>query len=466
MKKRGKQLTALVMAGVMAGSLAGCMPTAKTGDSPVETTSAGTAGTETGETTAAGGEEKASSAGLEVNTTDPITLRMNWWGGDSRHQATLEAIKAFEAKYPNITVEAEYEAFTGHEEKVALALKSGAAADVLQLNMDWVFNYSPDGSMFVDMNTLSNIIDLSAYDQADLDYFTTNGVLQALPVSNSGRVFYWNTTMLDKVGVKIPTTLDELYAAGEAFADYEDGSYYPLILKELDWMTIMVYYLQSVYGKPWVENQELQYTAEEIAEGLEWLLTLEEKHVIPSLEVLAGDGSELIDTNQRWIDGHYAGIYMWDSNLKKHKEAAPDFEFAVGDFIKMGDYNGGMMKASMVFAIPKTSEHPAEAAALIQFLFGDPEGAEILGDSRGVPANKNGLAALDLSSSIAAEANAKMVEWTKFKFDPVFERSALKNADGTYFLGMQMLSYKQDTPEHVAAYLMGDINKQLEAAKQ
>lgn len=452
-----RRVSALVLAGVMVGSLAGCMPTAKN-ETTAETTTAGEVQTE-------GSTEPAQAAGNEVNTTDPITLRMNWWGGDSRHQATLDGIKAFEAKYPNIKVEAEYESFTGHEEKVALALKSGSSADVVQLNMDWVFNYSPDGSLFLDLNTMSDIIDLSAYDQTDIDYYTTNGVLQALPASNSGRVFFWNTTRLEAVGVEIPTTLEELYAVGDAFAAYEDGTYYPLILNELDRMTLMVYYLQCVYGKPWVENYELQYSVEQMQEGLEWMNLLEERHVISSLEVLAGDGSELVDTNQRWIDGHYAGMYIWDSNLKKYKESAPGFEFAVGDYINMGEYQGGMTKAAMVFAIPKTSKHPAESAALIQFLFGDPEGAKILGDSRGVPANKNGLAALDLSSSLAAEANAKVMEWTTFKFDPVFERSALKNPDGTYYMGMQMLSYGEDDAAGVAQYLIADINKQLDLAK-
>lgn len=458
-KNRWKQVVALAITGAMTASLAGCMPT----ENSETTAAATTAATEKAESSASA--EPAQASGLKVNTTDPITLRMNWWGGDSRHQATLEGIKAFEAKYPNIKVEAEYESFTGHEEKVALALKSGSAADVIQLNMDWVFNYSPDGSLFLDLNTVSDIIDLSAYDQSDLDYYTTNGVLQALPASNTGRVFFWNATRLKDVGVEIPTTLDELYAVGEAFAAYEDGTYYPLILNELDRMTLMVYYLQCLYGKPWVENNELQYSAEQIQEGLEWISLLEEKHVIPTLEVLAGDGSELVDTNQRWIDGHYAGMYIWDSNLKKYKEAAPGFEFEVGDYIKMGDHKGGMTKAAMVFAIPKTSKYPAESAALIQFLFGDPEGAKILGDSRGVPANINGLAALDLSDSLSAIANKKVMEWTTFKFDPVFERSALKNPDGTYYMAMQMLSYGQEDAKGVAEYLVSDINKQLEMAK-
>lgn len=446
MKKR--KFMAGTLACAIAGSLVGCMPT--------QTAPADTKQEET---------STAAAADLKVNTTDPITLRMNWWGGDNRHKATLEAIRAFEKKYPNIKVEAEYESFTGHEEKVALALKSGSAADVIQLNMDWVFNYSPEGGMFTDLNSLSNVIDLTAYDKTDLDFFTTNGVLQALPVSNTGRVFYWNKTVFDKVGAEIPTTLDELYGAGEKFASYEDGSYYPLVVKELDRMTLMVYYLQCKYGKPWVENNELQYSQEEIEEGMEFLNMLEDKHVIPTLETLAGDGSELIDTNQKWIDGHYAGIYMWDSNLLKHKEAASGFEFTGGDFINMGDYHGGMSKASMVFAIPKTSEHPAEAAALIQFLLGDEEGVKILSDTRGVPANKKALTYLDLSNSVAAAGNEKMAAWTQFKFDPVFERAPLKNADGTYFLTQQMLSYKQADAQECAKILMDGINEQLSAAQ-
>ena len=446
MKKR--KFMAGTLACAIAGSLVGCMPT--------QTAPADTKQEET---------STAAAADLKVNTTDPITLRMNWWGGDSHHKATIEAIRAFEAKYPNIKVEAEYESFTGHEEKVALALKSGSAADVIQLNMDWVFNYSPDGEMFIDLNTLSNVIDLTAYEPSDLDFFTINGKLQAIPVSNTGRVFFWNQTMFDRVGAKIPTTLDELYAAGEKFAFYEDGSYYPLIVKELDRTLLMVYYLQCKYGKPWVENNELQYTQEEISEGMEFLNTLENKHVIPTLEILAGDGSELIDTNQRWIDGHYAGIYMWDCNLLKHKNAAAGFDFVVGDFINMGDYHGGMSKAAMVFAIPKTSEHPAEAAALIQFLLGEKEGIKIMSDIRGIPLNKKAREVLDLSNSVAAIANEKMAAWTQFRFDKVFERAPLKNADGTYFLTQQMLSYKQADAQECAKILMDGINEQLSAAQ-
>ena len=116
-------------------------------------------------------------------------MRLNWWGGDSRNQATLAAIDKFQEKYPNIKVAAEYEAFNGHEEKIALGIKSGNAADVMQLDWSWVSTYSPKGDNFYDLNKVSNILDLDNYTEGDKSVFTINGKLNAIPISNTGRVF-------------------------------------------------------------------------------------------------------------------------------------------------------------------------------------------------------------------------------------------------------------------------------------
>ena len=134
-----------------------------------------------------GTEEPAAPEGLEVDTQTPITLRLNWWGGDSRNQATLAAIDKFQEKYPNIKVAAEYEAFNGHEEKIALGIKSGNAADVMQLDWSWVSTYSPKGDNFYDLNKVSNILDLDNYTEGDKSVFTINGKLNAIPISKIGR---------------------------------------------------------------------------------------------------------------------------------------------------------------------------------------------------------------------------------------------------------------------------------------
>ncbi|MFR2693935.1 MAG: hypothetical protein ACLTBV_28010 [Enterocloster bolteae] len=87
MRKRGKQLVSLILAGALAGSLVGCMPTQskETAAAPAKTQDTKEAENAAGaDPEAAGADtEAAAPADMEVNTTDPITLRFNWWGGDS-----------------------------------------------------------------------------------------------------------------------------------------------------------------------------------------------------------------------------------------------------------------------------------------------------------------------------------------------------------------------------------------------
>ena len=44
----------------------------------------------------------------ESQTAKQVTLRFSWWGDDTRHQATLNAIKLFVYKYPNRRIKAAY----------------------------------------------------------------------------------------------------------------------------------------------------------------------------------------------------------------------------------------------------------------------------------------------------------------------------------------------------------------------
>jgi oligogalacturonide transport system substrate-binding protein len=182
---------------------------------------------------------------------------------------------------------------------------------------------------------------------------------------------------------------------------------------------------------------------------------------MPTLEQVAGDGADLIDTNANWINGKYAGIFLYDTSVVKHAEAVTEGTCELGDFIKMGDYQGGVTKVTQALAISANSEHPAEAAALIQYLMAEEEGVVTLGDTRGIPANKQGLSYLDLSNSAVAAANAKVLAWSQFQLDPTFERSSLTGTDGSFYMALQMASYGElDSTEAAKAVIEG-VNKEL-----
>ena len=82
----------------------------------------------------------------------------------------------------------------GWEEKQALAIQGGNAADVMQINWNWITSYSGNGKNFVNLDEYSDVIDLTQFDQEVLDQCKADGKLMAVPISLTGRLFYWNKT--------------------------------------------------------------------------------------------------------------------------------------------------------------------------------------------------------------------------------------------------------------------------------
>ena len=411
------------------------------------------------------------AAAEDDGSYDECTLTISWWGGDSRHTATQAAVDAFMKAYPGITVETTYSAWDGWEEKMATAFAAGTAQDVNQINWNWITQYDSDGTTFLNLNDYASVIDLSQVDEKYLSMCeASDGSLAGLPISMTGRIFYWDKTTFDEVGCEIPTTLAALKDCGEKFKAYGDD-YYPLALGEYDRMILMVYYLESVYGTDWVTGDTLNYTKDQIVEGLEFIQSLEDAHVIPSIATIAGDGAASLDQNQNWIDGHYAGIFEWDSSASKFQKAVvestnkPNQEFVIGDFIKFGDYNGGFTKISMGLAVSANSAHPKEAAMLINYLLNDPEGIEICATERGIPcsaAAKTVLEEKNLGNALVKEANAKVMDHSKFPLDSKFEHNDLKaNPDGVYYKVFGKLSSDDYDAAAAAKALLDGVNETL-----
>ena len=383
----------------------------------------------------------AASADESLALSDgPVSMTISWWGGDSRHEAYQNAIKEFQAEHTNITIEPTFAAWSGWEEKMAAAFIAGNAQDVCQVNWNWLYNYSADGSKFVDLNTVSKFLDLTQWDDAAMDACYVANSQQCVPVSMTGRIFFWNMTTFNKAGItEVPKSLDDLMAAGKAFKEKLGDDYYPMHLGAYDRMILMVFYLESKYGKDWADpvTSTLNYTEDEIAEGIDFIKSLVDGHVIMPLPTYYGaNGDNAAHQSNEWITGKLAGCFEWDSSATKYADALDEENkagFTVGDEIKFGDYNGGFSKVSMGLAITKTCEHPAEAATLINFLLNEEKGASIMGSECGIPASKAGLAAAQSAGAVkelVAEANGKVMAFVSNQLDPLFESNDLK-ATGT-----------------------------------
>ncbi|MCC8086424.1 MAG: carbohydrate ABC transporter substrate-binding protein, partial [Clostridium sp.] len=92
-------------------------------------------------------------------------------------------------------------------------------------------------------------------------------------------------------------------------------------------------------------------------------------------------------------------------------------------------------------------------------------GARFHGDSRGVPCNAKGLAALDLSDSLAAKANEHVMDWGGYMMDIVFSNSVLSSDDGIFLLTIQSQSYGQMSAEQCADMVIDGVNQAIESLK-
>ena len=412
-------------------------------------------------TSTAASSAAASVAGL---SSDPVTLTMSWWGGESRHNAYQEAIKAFSAEHSTITVNPTFAAWSGWEDTMSTKFAGGVAEDVCQINWNWLYNYSKSGQTFIDLNSVSDYLDLTQWDEAKLAACNVANAQQCVPVSMTGRIFYWNKTTFDKAGISFPTTLDELMAAGKTFQEKLGDDYYPLHLGAYDRMILMVFYLESKYGKDWADpaTSTLNYTEDEIAEGIDFIKSLVDGHVMMNLKTYYSANSDTAThQSNEWITGKIAGIFEWDSAASKYSSALDDANkdgFTVGEEIKFGDNNGGFSKVSMGLAITKTSKCVAEAATLINFLLNEEKGASIMGSECGIPASKAGLGYAQAAGAVkdlVAEANAKVMAFTTNKLDPLFENNDLKaSGTGIYQEVFDNIDYGDQTPEEAVETLL------------
>jgi oligogalacturonide transport system substrate-binding protein len=396
---------------------------------------------------------------------DNVEIRMSWWGGDSRHEATAAALKKFTEKYPNIKVKPEFTGWTGHLEKISTQIAGGTEADLLQINWNWLTIFSKRGDGFADLNDYKDIIDLSQWNEEMLSAGTMGDKLCGLTVSITGRVFFLNKTTFDKAGVAIPKTWDALIAAANIFKAKLGEEYYPFdATRQNAWLMSVLLATQQT-GKSFIdpETNKIAWTEDELAEALSFYQKLVDEGVLKSLKEGAAEGEVQLHEKKEWMEGKLAGSYEWDSTYNKYNDPIENGELVPVSTLRTKDAvsEGMFRKPAMMFAISKNSKHPKEAATLLNFLLNDPDAIKILGTSRGIPASKKAEALLtkeNLIDPTVAAAHEIIVKGEAPPISPYFEHFKLLDL---YEKTLEEMAYNKISADKAAANIINDGNRIL-----
>lgn len=319
-------------------------------------------------------------------------LRFAWWGGNARHQATLKAIAAFESLNPGVNVKAEYMGFGGYLERLTTQIAGGSEPDVMQINWAWLAMFSRRGRGFTDLAPFKPLLALDQFDADEVQSGVVHGHLNAMPVSYTARVLLWNAATFERLGLALPASWDDVFAAGPVFRARLGDRAFPLDGELYDMILLTQAYMHQRHGTPYIDPARSQ-VAMSPAIAVEWVQLyrrIVDQHVATPLKLRASLGGAEKPTEQQpdWVVGNWAGNYTWDSVIGLRTSTLDKRQrLALGAFPTLPQArNSGMFgRPALMFAVGRNSKQPELAARLVAFLTSDVRAAEHLGRTRGVP---------------------------------------------------------------------------------
>ncbi len=374
-----KRVTAVVLASLMIFSLAACgkesgnKSNSDTGSKPVST-------------------DKTTEATVEGDQHDPVTLRFSWWGGDARHEATLAVIDAFKKEYPWITIEPEYGAQDGYNDKLMTQFASATAPDIIQLETGAAPEYYEQGQL---LNLSETSIDFSKFEATFLEDNGQfgSGSQYAIPMGKAGTAIVVNVDLADKIGIDFtqPYDWDQLIEWGKKVQEYDPSLY--LISGNESYMMpfIMRAMARQMNGKAIIDDatNTLNVTEEQFTQMLDYVKELYESKTAVPLSYMATYGVNNQD-DPNWIAGKYVAYVGYTSSAAVMQAANPNANYIAGQLPLFEERNsdGWVNDCPQYVGIYAKSAHPEEAALFLDYFFNNEESMKTLGTVRSVPPTK------------------------------------------------------------------------------
>lgn len=341
-----------------------------------------------------------------VAQQDIAQLVYAWWGNDSRHQYTVEAVEEFENMNSDINVDCSYSSWNGYEKRMHIYMKSKNTPDVMLINYAWISEYSSDGNGFYDLYELSDYIDLSNYTDNELAYGEVDGKLNAIPIAFNTQTLYYNKTLFDNYNLELPETWDDLFECAAVMS--KDDLYVLGVSQKSLFMLLTAYFTQTTGREIFDSEGNLAISREDISYMLEFYKRLmDEKVIMPT---------DSFDRNA-FVSCKVAGTAEWISDAGNYCEplAETGAEVVVGEYpVEPGaKLMGWYVKPATMYAISSVTENPEASARLLDYLLNSSEMATLQGTEKGIPISDSAYAAVEKDGQLDGYenlANEKMQE--------------------------------------------------------
>lgn len=348
----------------------------------------------------------AACAGGDAGKAEEVTLRFAWWGSEVRHEATNEALDAFEAEYPNITVERDFGGYEGYVDRILTQFAGGNPPDVFQSFSD-VLREFEERDQLLDLGTVSEQLDTSSWSEEVLAGTTVDGSLVALSFGTNTQAMIYNADQLAEFGVtppEEPWAWEDLAETADEISAASDGSVSGVTDLSVSFNMFEVWAQQR--GAGFLDADGLAFEAEELASYWQFWDELRDSGGATPPDVTA---ESPLTSSETLVSGRAAMAFIFSNQYESVSASAPG-SIGMLRFPGEDETAGQYLRSAMALSVAGASEQPAEAAILIDYLLNSPEAAGILGTERGVPANPEMVEPATAAADEAGQPALDLVE--------------------------------------------------------
>jgi N,N'-diacetylchitobiose transport system substrate-binding protein len=341
-------------------------------------------------------------------------LRLWLNGGDTPDDFVKFAIGEFNKIHPDVKVTFERQQWTGIVEKLTTALSSSDSPDVIELGNTQAQAFEAAGAL---QDLTASKADLGGDDllQSLVEAGTYDGKFYGVPYYAGARVVLYRKDLFDKSALTVPTTIDEMLAAGTKLKadNASTPNFSGMYLPGKNWFAALPFI--------WVTGGDIA-----VQDGSSWKGMLSSDK---SVEGLTQFQQFIQETSGAPKDGDDSKDYIAFCNgevgmmpapgwkpgqIVNTDDGCPDMEANIGAFAMPGLTAGSTSPAFLGgsnLAISAKSKNPELATELMKILVGK-EFQQQFADQGTIPALKSLLGGI--SGSEGATAQAKAAENSRF----------------------------------------------------
>jgi pectin-derived oligosaccharide transport system substrate-binding protein len=406
------------------------------------------------------------SGGSTELSNEPVTLRFTWWGSDARHQRTQQVIRLFQKKYPNITVKGEFKDWNGYWDSLATTAAAQEAPDVIQMDELYLASYAQRGAL-LDLNRVRDHLDTGDFGKDVLATGVVGGKQYGVPTGLTAYSMVVNADLLGRYGIELPDddrwSWDDLKEIGAKVSAAGGGKVTGVQSWGFDMGGLNIWIRQSG-GELFDGKGDVAVRPAVIAGYWRYLIELADKGIAPPPSVSVERATATLDQSGTATNSSVFGTW-WNTQLTSLAAASGQNLRLLklpgeADAKRRGTY----LKPSMFWSIFSRSEHPGEAALLVDFLVNSKEAAGVILTDRGVPVNASIREFNRSRLDPADQAAANYLADVKVAPPPRVTPNGASDVEKILQRHTEEVLFGQAKPDTAAASFISELQAEIDAA--